>query len=132
MGAVYATSLELAIFFWNHVLCKDFLEIGIYAGGVPTWSLLTGHARALVCIAHDPAVRLRDIAAALDITERSAYGFVTDLASAGYIVKERYGRRNRYQIQHHQPFEDSVAARTTIGEILELLVDAGEPPSEAH
>ena len=97
-----------------------------YALGMPTWTFLTGHARALVCIAHDPAVRLRDIASALDITERSAYGIVTDLASAGYIVKERYGRRNRYQIQDHLPVGDSVAARRTIGELLKVLVDADE------
>ena len=59
------------------------------------WSFLTNHARALVCIAHDPGVRLRDIAAALDITERSAYAIVSELAEAGYVVKEKDGRRNR-------------------------------------
>jgi len=65
----------------------------------PSWTFLTNHARVLLCIAHDPGVRLRDIAARLDITERSAYGIVTDLALAGYIVKQKDGRRNRYQIQ---------------------------------
>ena len=54
-----------------------------------SWTFLTNHARVLLCIAHDPGVRLRDIAARLDITERSAYGIVTDLAQAGYIVKQR-------------------------------------------
>ena len=44
---------------------------------------------------------LRDIAASLDITERSAYGIVTDLTAAGYVVKQKNGRRNRYQIQAH-------------------------------
>jgi Mn-dependent DtxR family transcriptional regulator len=34
-------------------------------------------------------VRLRDIAARLDITERSAFGIITDLAEAGYVVKEK-------------------------------------------
>ena len=46
----------------------------------PSWGFLTSHARVLLCIAHDPGVRLRDIAASLGITERSAYGIVTDLA----------------------------------------------------
>ena len=46
------------------------------------WGFLTTHARVLLCIAHDPGVRLRDIAARLGITERSAYGIVTDLAEA--------------------------------------------------
>ena len=66
-----------------------------------SWSFLTSHARVLLCIAHDPDARLRDIAASLDITERSAYGIVTDLTAAGDVVKQENGRRNRYQIQAH-------------------------------
>jgi len=49
--------------------------------------------------AHDPGARPRDIAASLDITERSAHGIVTDLTAAGYVIKQKDGRRNRYQIQ---------------------------------
>ncbi|MEA2532393.1 MAG: hypothetical protein QOJ93_204 [Actinomycetota bacterium] len=86
------------------------------------WSFLTNHARVLVCIAHDPGMRLRDIAAALRITERTAYGIVTDLTAAGYLVKDKDGRRNRYQIQVHLPMREASRERT-IGEVLELLVD---------
>jgi DNA-binding IclR family transcriptional regulator len=89
-----------------------------------TWSFLTNHARVLLCIAHDPGVRLRDIASTLDITERSAYGIVTDLAEAGYVVKEKDGRRNRYEIQSHLPLRESISQERTIGEVLGLLVDA--------
>lgn len=88
------------------------------------WSFLTNHARVLICIAHDPGVRLRDIAAALGITERSAYAIVTDLVEAGYIVKDKDGRRNRYQIQEHLPLRESVGRERTIGEVLDVLVDA--------
>jgi DNA-binding IclR family transcriptional regulator len=63
------------------------------------WGFLTNHARVLLCIAHDPGARLRDIAASLGITERSAYGIVADLAEARYVIKQKDGRRNRYQIQ---------------------------------
>ena len=70
------------------------------------WSLLTNHARVLVCIAHDPGVRLRDIAATVGITERSAYSIVTDLTADGYVVKNRDGRRNRYQVQSHLPLRN--------------------------
>jgi DNA-binding IclR family transcriptional regulator len=89
---------------------------------VAEWSFLTNHARVLVCIAHDPGMRLRDIAAALRITERTAYGIVTDLTAAGYLVKDKDGRRNRYQIQVHLPMREASRERT-IGEVLELLVD---------
>ncbi|MGA2528967.1 MAG: MarR family winged helix-turn-helix transcriptional regulator [Acidimicrobiales bacterium] len=87
------------------------------------WSFLTNHARVLVCIARDPGVRLRDIATTVNITERSAYGIVDDLAAAGYVVKDRDGRRNRYQIQAHLPLGESIGRERTIGEVLELLVD---------
>ena len=72
-----------------------------------SWGFLTNHARVLLCIAHDPGARLRDIAASLGITERSAYGIVTDLAEARYVIKQKDGRRNRYQIQAHLPLREA-------------------------
>jgi hypothetical protein len=92
----------------------------------PTWTFLTNHGRALLCIAHDPGVRLRDIAARLNITERSAYGIVSDLTQAGYILKQKDGRRNRYQIQKHLPLPEPTSRERTLGEVLALL--AGEAP----
>ena len=62
-----------------------------------SWSVLTSHARLLLCIARDPGARLRDIAAGPGSTERSAYGIVTDLTTAGCAAKQKDGRRNRYQ-----------------------------------
>ena len=91
-----------------------------------SWTFLTNHARVLLCIAHDPGVRLRDIAARLDITERSAYSIVTDLAQAGYVVKEKDGRRNRYQVQAHLPLPESTSRERTVGEVLALLL-TGDP-----
>jgi hypothetical protein len=88
---------------------------------VENWTFLTNHARVLLCIAHDPGVRLRDIAASLDITERRAYGIVTDLAKAGYVVKQKDGRRNRYQIQVHLPLPEPTRHERTVGEVLALL-----------
>jgi len=86
------------------------------------WGFLTNHGRALLCIASDPGIRLRDIAAELAITERTAYGIVTDLTDAGYVVKEKDGRRNRYEVQGHLPLRDAVAGDRTVGEVLGALV----------
>jgi Mn-dependent DtxR family transcriptional regulator len=52
--------------------------------------------RVPLCVARDPDARLRDIAASLDITERSAHGILTDLTAAGYVIKHKDGRRNRH------------------------------------
>ena len=77
-----------------------------------------------ICIARDPGVRLRDLAATLGITERSAYGIVADLVEAGYVVKDKDGRRNRYRVEAQLPLPESIGRERTIGEVLALLVDA--------
>jgi DNA-binding IclR family transcriptional regulator len=93
-----------------------------YYLSVADWSFLTNHGRVLVCIAQDPGVRLRDIAMALGITERTAYGIVTELTAAGYVVKDKNGRRNRYEVQAHLPMPESISTERTIGELLAVLI----------
>jgi len=92
------------------------------------WTFLTNHAQVLLCIARDPGIRLRDIADRVGITERSAFGIARDLAEAGYIVKEKTGRRNHYQIQAHLPLPEPSTRERTVGEILALL--GGSVPPE--
>jgi len=95
---------------------------------MPDWNFLTNHARAMLYIANEPDARLRDLASALDVTERTAYGIVADLTEAGYVVKERDGRRNRYHIQDHLPLGDRIGRERTIGELLDLLADSKRAP----
>ena len=95
---------------------------------------MTSNARVLLCIAHDPGARLRDIAASLDITDRSVHGIVTDLTAAGYVVKQKHGRRNLYQIQAHRPLPEPASQEPAIGEVLALLMGnrARQQPSETR
>jgi MarR family protein len=99
---------------------------------VPSWGFLTNHALVLLCIARDPGVRLRDIAEAVGITERSAFGIVSDLAAAGYIVKEKGGRRNSYRVELSLPVPESADRSLAIGDLLALLggPDAGRPGAQ--
>ena len=92
-----------------------------------SWTFLTHHARVLLLVAHDPGVRLRDIAASLGIAERSAFGILADLAEAGYVVKEKNGRRNRYHVQAHLPLPEPDGRERTVGEILALLGGTDAP-----
>jgi len=94
-----------------------------------SWTFLTNHAQVLLCIARDPGIRLRDIADRVGVTERSAYAIVLDLAEAGYIVKEKAGRRNRYQIQAHLPLPEPTSRERTVGEVLALLAGAEVRPA---
>jgi hypothetical protein len=88
---------------------------------MPNWGFLTNHALVMLCIARDPGVRLRDIAMSVGITERSAFGIVSDLAEAGYIVKEKGGRRNRYRVEADLPLPESAGRHLAIGDLLALL-----------
>jgi hypothetical protein len=85
------------------------------------WTLLSSHGQVLLCIARDPEVRLRDIALQVGVTERSVFGIVSDLAKDGYIVKEREGRRNRYEIQPSLPLPEAPDRVEVIGEVLNVL-----------
>ncbi len=102
------------------------------------WSFFTNHARVLICIARDPGLRLRDLGAALGVTERSAYGIVADLVEAGYVVKDKDGRRNRYRVEAQLPLPESIGRERTIGDVLGLLVDVdarrrpGQSTKERH
>jgi DNA-binding IclR family transcriptional regulator len=85
------------------------------------WAFLTNHAQVLVCIAHDPGVRLRDIGERVGITERAAHRIVAELAAAGYITRRRHGRRNHYTINAHLPLPDAIVREQNVGELLEIL-----------
>ena len=88
----------------------------------PRWDFLTNHAHVLVCVARDPGIRLRDIAAAVGITERAAHRIVSELVEEGYVVRERQGRRNRYQIKTKLPLRHPLAEEHEVGDLLEVLV----------
>src|SRR5437868_9602942 len=94
-----------------------------------TWSFLTNHARVLLCIAHDPSIRLRDIGDAVGVTERAAHRIVSELADAGYITRERDGRRNHYEIQHHLRLPDPLARGKRVGDLLAILASQTTPRS---
>lgn len=87
----------------------------------PGWAFLTNHARVLVCIAHDPGIRLRDLGDRVGITERATHRIVTELATAGYITRQRNGRRNHYTINAHLPLPDPIPREQNIGELLQVL-----------
>jgi hypothetical protein len=95
----------------------------------PGWTFLTRHAQVLLCIAEDPGIRLRDIGDRVGITERAAHRIVGELADAGYISRERRGRRNHYTVRINQPLPDAIARDQHVGALLDLLVTRRSAPS---
>jgi len=87
----------------------------------PTWSFLTNHAGVLLCIANDPGIRLREIGDTIGITERAAHRIVGELADAGYLTRQRNGRRNHYEIQTHLRLPDPLARGKKVSDLLAIL-----------
>jgi DNA-binding MarR family transcriptional regulator len=94
-----------------------------------SWHFLTNHAQVLLCIEHNPDARMRDIAETVGVTERAAQRITNDLVEAGYLTRERIGRRNRYRINRKARMRHPAQREHPIGELLGLLSpEAGSTP----
>jgi DNA-binding MarR family transcriptional regulator len=93
-------------------------------GSATRWDFLTNHAHVLVCVAHDSGIRLRDIAAAVGITERAAHRILSELVDEGYVLRERQGRRNRYQVKHELPLRHPLVQEREVGDLLKVLSES--------
>ena len=96
--------------------------------GMGEWTFLTHHTHALVFIARAPGVRIRDVAVALDVTERAAHRIVTELVEAGYLTRHKLGTRNFYEVHPDRPLRDPVEGRHDVGELLAPLLGRPTPP----
>lgn len=95
-----------------------------------SWTLLTSHGHVLVEIARNPEALVKELAAAAGITERSAASIVADLVDAGYVTRERTGRRNRYQVHLERGFRHEAQRDLRVGPFLDLLT-GGQLEQEA-
>ena len=86
-----------------------------------TWTFVTNHTQVLLCLAHNPDVRLRDVAEKVGITERAAQRILADLVEGGYVERVRVGRRNRYSINRTGAMRHSAQFGQEVGGLLDLL-----------
>lgn len=91
------------------------------------WTILTGHGHVLVEIARDPEARIREIAAAAGITERTASAIISDLERAGYVTRTRVGRRTHYSVNSRAPFRHPAQGGHHVGQLLRVLAIPDEP-----
>jgi len=99
---------------------------------VPPFGFLTNHGLALLCIAADPEIRIRDIAAHVQITERAAQRIVADLVRAGYLDRQRVGRRNRYTIQASLPISLPAQRDIDLNSLLNVLLPTASSAQRKH
>lgn len=100
-------------------------EGGAARAGPPpaTWTFLTNHSHVLLVLARDPRLRLRDVAAAVGITERATQRIVAELTDTGYLSRTRVGRRNHYELHLDLPLRHPLERHRTVGDILAVLRD---------
>lgn len=95
---------------------------------VQGWTFFSNHGHVLVCLAQDPASRIREVAAAVGITERAVQHIIKDLVAGGYVTKEKVGRRNAYQLARTAPLRHPLEAAAQIGTLTDLFVTAPSGP----
>jgi DNA-binding MarR family transcriptional regulator len=77
----------------------------------------------LLAVAIDPDIRVRELADKVGVTTRAALLILKDLESAGYVHRDRIGRRTRYTVQHHRPFRHPVAAAHNVEELIAIFTE---------
>lgn len=96
------------------------------------WTFLTNHAHVLLAVAHDPDIRVHDIAEVVGITDRAALLILQDLEDAGYVHRERRGRRNHYTLERGQPFRHPAHATHGVDELIAIFAGPPDGHEPAH
>lgn len=111
------------------MLARDSLAAG---GGDPEaddadgWTFLSNNAQVLVCIARDPDVTIREVAAQVGITERATHRLLAQLERAGVVTRYREGRRNHYEIDVSKSLRHPLERRRTVGDLLRALLEPAD------
>lgn len=85
------------------------------------WTFLTNHAHVLLLLARDRGLTMREVAARVGITERAVQRIVLDLEGAGYLVREKQGRRNRYEVRLNRPLRHPIEAHRSVAALIALI-----------
>ena len=110
-------------------ICSNGMSVPGQRDG--SWTLLTGHGRVLVEIAHHPGARIRDVSTVVGLTERTVQAIVADLEAAGYVTRTRAGRRTLYTVNQDSVFRHPAQDGHRVGPFLALLSAAGDDTAPA-
>jgi|GEM_PF-226569 len=96
---------------------------------LPPWTFLTNHAHVLLCVWEDADARVRDIAPRVGVTERAVQRILRELEAAGYLQRQRVGRRNRYSVRAELPLRHPLERHERIAVLLTLVASRRRPPA---
>lgn len=99
---------------------KPFTPVG------HAFTYLTNHTHVLVALDLDPELRVRDLAAMVEVTERAVLRILSDLQDAGALRVEKMGRRNRYRIARSARLRHALEDHCTVGGLLDWVHARGK------
>ena len=91
--------------------------------GVRSWTFLSNHAHVVICLATEPDLVMREVAARVGITERAVLKILTDLEEEGLVTRTRVGRNNHYDLDLDQPLRHPLEAHKTVRELIQLVAE---------
>ena len=85
------------------------------------WTFITKHGLVFLYISQNPQCTTRDIANAINTTERTVHRALVDMEAEGYVTHLRTGRGNIYQIDTDIALKNGLTRNSVTGDLLGLL-----------
>ena len=87
------------------------------------WTFFTNHAHVLICLYQDSQMILRDIASRVGITERAVQRIVQELEQAGFVERQRVGRRNQYKVIKNKNLRHPIEEHCSVDELFAVVLN---------
>lgn len=97
----------------------------------PRWTFITNHGLVLSYVSHNPSHTAREIANHVGITERTIHKIIGDLEEAGYIERNRVGRKNIYSVDPSLPLRHHTKREILVEDLLDAISHV-TPPDAAE
>jgi Mn-dependent DtxR family transcriptional regulator len=85
------------------------------------WAFFSNYGHVLIFLAENPKARLRDVSAAIGITERAVQKIVHDLQASDFLTIKKQGRRNQYKINRRKHLRHRVVSGATVGQLINTI-----------
>ncbi|EQC46954.1 winged helix-turn-helix domain-containing protein [Bacteriovorax sp. DB6_IX] len=87
----------------------------------PSWTFFSNHGHIYFLLAANEDITAREIAMRVGITERAVLGIIQDLNEAGYIIKKKVGRANRYSIISDKTLRHPLESNVLLKDLVDLI-----------
>ena len=90
---------------------------------MPEWSFITHHGLVLLYVSGHPQCTAREMALAINITERTVHRILGDLEAQGYVKRQRTGKGSLYQTNPERGLRHELTRNVLVGDLIKVLGD---------